>query len=214
MPTPVALLAAASVVAVVDWWAVQTDRHRVERIAKPVAMALLVLVAATWGDAPVEVRVWLVVGASFGVVGDIALLGSSEASFMAGLVAFAVGHLAYAVAAIRTGIDPVWMLPGFVVMVALLGYRFVSRTVRGAHEAGGVVLAGAVAGYAVVISVMTVTAWGTAVVAAGVGASLFAISDWVIGHRRFAGPVPGGRLAVMVPYHVGQALLIIGLATG
>ena len=42
---------------------------------------------------------------------------------------------------------------------------------------------------------------------------LLAASDWVIGHRRFAGPFPGGPLAIMVPYHVGQALLIVGLAT-
>ena len=40
----------------------------------------------------------------------------------------------------------------------------------------------------------------------------FAASDWVLGHARFVGPVPGGRLSVMVPYHVGQALLIVGLA--
>jgi hypothetical protein len=36
----------------------------------------------------------------------------------------------------------------------------------------------------------------------------------VLGHRRFVGPLPGGRLAIMVPYHVGQALLIVGLTTG
>jgi hypothetical protein len=41
----------------------------------------------------------------------------------------------------------------------------------------------------------------------------FAASDWVLGHQRFVGPLPGGRLSVMVPYHVGQALLIVGLAT-
>ena len=45
------------------------------------------------------------------------------------------------------------------------------------------------------------------------GAMLFALSDWVLGHQRFAGPLPGGRLAVMIPYHVGQALLLAGLAT-
>ena len=61
---------------------------------------------------------------------------------------------------------------------------------------------------------MTLTAWGTGIVLAGVGATLFAVSDWVLGHRRFAGPLPGGRLAVMVPYHVGQALLIVGVAGG
>jgi hypothetical protein len=34
----------------------------------------------------------------------------------------------------------------------------------------------------------------------------------VVGHRKFAGPLPVGRLGVMVPYHLGQALLILGVA--
>jgi uncharacterized membrane protein YhhN len=129
------------------------------------------------------------------------------------LASFAVGHLAYAGAAIAAGVEPSWMVPGVVVMIVLLGYRFVPRTLAGARRAGGPVLAGAVAFYAAVISVMAVTAWGTASWFAAIGATLFAVSDWVLGHRRFAGPLPGGRLAVMVPYHVGQALLIVGLAS-
>lgn len=210
----VVLLLSAGVAAAVDWWAVQCRREAVERVAKPVTMLLLVGVAATWGDVAGDVRTWLVVGAVFGVGGDVALLGTGETAFMAGLSSFAVGHLAYAVAALLLGVDVVWMLPGVVVMVALLGYRFLSDTVRGARLAGGDVLAGAVLFYAAVISFMVVTAWGTGVLLAGIGATLFAVSDWVLGHRRFAGPLPGGRLAIMVPYHVGQALLIVGIASG
>ena len=210
----VVLLAAAVLIAVVDWWAVQTDQRRIERWAKPATMLLLVAVATTWGEPAGDVRAWLVVGAVLGVGGDVALLGTSETAFMLGLSAFAAGHLAYAVAAVSIGLEPAWMIPGIVVMVGLLGYRFLTRTVAGAHRAGGTVLAGAVVVYAVVISAMVVAAWGTALVVAGVGATCFAVSDWVLGHRRFAGPLPGGRLAIMVPYHVGQALLIVGLATG
>lgn len=210
----VAFLAAAAAVALVDWWAVGTGRRAVERVAKPLTMSLLVAVAATWGDAPGDVRAWLVVGAVLGVVGDVALLDAGERAFLVGLTAFALGHLAYAVAAVLLGIDVVWMVPGVLAMVALLGFRFLTRTVAGARRDGGDVLAGAVLVYAGVISVMTLTAWGTGIVLAGIGATLFALSDWVLGHRRFAGPLPGGRLAVMVPYHVGQALLVVGLAGG
>lgn len=208
------LLVAAVPVAIVDWWAVQGDRRDVERWAKPLTMSLLVAVAATWGEPAGDVRMWLVIGAILGVVGDVALLRDGETAFMVGLSAFAAGHLAYAVAAISFGIEPAWAVPGLVVMVALLGFRFATRVVGGAHRSGGAVLAGAVVFYALVISLMVVTAWGTALVLAAVGATCFAISDWVLGHRRFAGPLPGGRLAVMVPYHVGQALLVVGLASG
>ncbi len=73
-------------------------------------------------------------------------------------------------------------------------------------------LAGAVVLYACVISAMVFTAWSAAAWLAAIGAMLFAISDWVLGYQRFVGPLPGRRLSVIVPYHVGQALLIIGLA--
>jgi uncharacterized membrane protein YhhN len=175
-------------------------------------MALLVGVAATAGDPGGDVRAWLVVGAALGLVGDIALMGDGEIQFMVGLGAFALGHLAYAVAAVLIGFEPAWALIGAVFMALLLSYRFAARTVPGARRLGGRALAGAVIFYACVITAMVVTAWGTTTALAAVGAMAFAVSDWVLGHERFVGPIPGGRLSVMVPYHVGQALLIVGLA--
>ncbi len=209
----VVFLLCAAVVALVDWWAVAAGRRRVEMILKPLTMSLLVAVAATAGDPSDDVRVWLVVGALLGLVGDMALLGGGEAAFMTGLAAFALGHLAYAVAAMSIGFDAGWAAVVVVFMAALLAFRFVSRIVPGARRAGGAVLAGAVLFYACVITLMVVSAWGTGAWLAGVGAMCFAASDWVLGHQRFVGPLPGGRLSVMVPYHVGQAMLIVGLAT-
>lgn len=216
----VALLVAAGVVGLVDWWAVSGAgsplRRRVESVAKPVTMALLVGVAATAGSPDDAVRALLVIGAILGLVGDVALLGDTEARFMAGLGAFAVGHLAYAAAAVQIELTA-WAWVGVAFMAALLGFRFVSRILPGARRLGGGVLAGAVMFYGGVISLMVITAWGIFATdspawLAAVGAMLFAISDWVLGHTRFAGPLPGGRLAVMVPYHLGQALLILGIA--
>src|SRR5690349_13782679 len=84
----VVLLIAAAVAALVDWWAVATGRRRVEYLAKPLTMALLVGVAATAGDPGGDVRTWLVAGAVLGLVGDIALMGDGEVEFMIGLGAF------------------------------------------------------------------------------------------------------------------------------
>lgn len=215
-----ALLVAAAVAGLVDWWAVSGSgsalQRRVESLAKPVTMALLVAVAAAAGAPDGGVRAALVIGAILGLVGDVALLGNTEARFMAGLGAFALGHLAYAAAALQVGWSA-WALVGVAFMVALLAFRFVSRILPGARQMGGPVLAGAVIFYGAVISLMVITAWGIFATdspawLAAVGAMLFAISDWVLGHTRFAGPLPGGRLAVMVPYHLGQALLILGVA--
>jgi uncharacterized membrane protein YhhN len=209
----VLLLVVAAAAAVVDWWAVATDRPGIERWAKPATMAALIGVAAVAGDPGATVRVALVVGAVFGLVGDVALLDDAPTAFLLGLSAFAVGHLGYVVAAAASGFDGVEALPGVAVMSVLVGFRFASRIVPGARDDGGTVLASAVVGYGVVIGAMVVTAWGTGADAAAAGATSFAVSDWVLGHRRFVGPLPGGRLAIMIPYHVGQAALIVGLAT-
>ena len=213
MPVAAAFLIAAAVAALVDWWAVARDRRAVELWAKPLTMALLVGVAASAGDPDGDVRAWLVAGAVLGLVGDVALLGDGEAAFMVGLGAFALGHLAYAIAAVHVGFDAAWALVGAAFMAVVLGFRFATRTVPGARRRGGRVLASAVVFYACVIAAMVVTAWGTTAVLAGIGAMAFAASDWVLGHERFVGPLPGGRMSVIVPYHVGQALLIMGLAT-
>jgi uncharacterized membrane protein YhhN len=209
----IALLAAAAIAAGVDWWAVHTGRRSVEIVAKPLAMALLVGVAATAGDPDGDVRAWLVAGALLGLVGDIALLSNAAVPFMIGLGAFALGHLAYTVAALSIDFDPGWAVPGILFAVSLFAFRFISRIVPGARAAGGTVLAGAVIFYGCVISAMVITAWGTGAALAGVGAMLFVSSDWVLGYQRFVAPLPVGRLGVIVPYHVGQALLIVGLAT-
>jgi len=74
------------------------------------------------------------------------------------------------------------------------------------------VLAGAVLVYAAVISAMVLSAAGTRSVLATLGAMAFAVSDWLLGFDRFVRPIRNGRVAVMVTYHTGQALLILGLA--
>lgn len=207
----VGALIGAGLAAMTNWWALVTSRPHVERVAKPLATALLVVVAATAGSPDTLVRVALVVAVLFGLVGDIALLGDSEARFMAGLGAFAVGHAAYVIAALGVG----WSWPHALIavpfMVVLLGWRFLPETVPGARRAGGTVLYVAVLGYAVIISAMVLTATGTRSVLAALGAMAFAASDWTLGYARFVRPVRHRDLLVMVPYHVGQALLVVGL---
>lgn len=205
-------LIGAGVLAATNWWALVTHRPQVERLAKPGATALLVVVAATAGSPEPVVRVALVVAVLFGLLGDIALLGDSETRFMAGLGAFAVGHAAYVVAALGVG----WSWPHALIavpfMAVLLGWRFLPETAPGARRAGGSVLYVAVLGYAVIISAMVLTAAGSRSALATVGAMAFAASDWTLGYDRFVRPVRHRDLLVMVPYHVGQALLVVGLA--
>lgn len=194
----------------VDWWAVAMARRRVEVVCKPLAMALLVVLACVAGDAPIGVRLLVVFGACFGLVGDAALLNEGQAWFLRGLVAFAVGHALYAAAALSVGVTATaWWGVGFVVL--LFSWRFLPRVVPAARTAGGGVMMGAVVVYAAIIGAMVITTFGTGLWLAAGGAALFAVSDWVLGQRAFVGPETFHRLAVMVPYHVGQTLLIVGL---
>lgn len=209
---PAWLLVALAVAVGVDWWAVATRRRAVEVVAKPAASVLLVVLAATAGDVDAAVRSALVVAAVCGLLGDVALLGASKTRFMAGLGAFAVGHIAYAVAAIAGGVSWARTLVAVPFLAVLLGWRFAGETVPGARRHGGDALAGAVLVYATAISLMVLTATGSGSWLAAAGAALFAISDWVLGYNRFVRPWRHGRLLVMVAYYGGQTALILGLA--
>ena len=63
----------------------------------------------------------------------------------------------------------------------------------------------------VVIAVMAVAGWATGSLLAGLGASLFVVSDTVLAHARFVAPRRWSRLVVIVSYHLAQALLLVGL---
>ena len=74
--------------------------------------------------------------------------------------------------------------------------------------------------YTVVISLMVVSALtmlfrpnvstGAALLMA-LGAVLFFVSDAVLAWNRFVAPVRGGKLIVIVAYHLGQMALIAGV---
>jgi uncharacterized membrane protein YhhN len=206
----VGVLAAAGLAAAIDWWAVATDRRSVEVVWKPLTMAFLVVLAGVAGSAPADVR-WLVVGAAVcGVLGDAALLGAGTAWFIRGLLAFAVGHALYVAAALVVGVGATaWW--GALFVALLFAWRFLPKVVPAARASGGLAMMSAVLFYATIIAAMVITATGTGRWLAVVGAGLFAFSDWALGQRQFIGPQTFPRLVVMVPYHVGQTMLILGL---
>lgn len=207
------LVVVFAVVAVGDWWvADQTPDARTARTGtKLTATGLLLAIAATAGEMDGAERGWLVAAVAVCLVGDALLLGDSEMRFLGGLGAFAAGHVAYVVTALLVGVTSPRLLIAVPFLVALLGYRFVGSVVPGARAAGGSVMAGAVAFYAVVISAMVTTATGTAHWAAAAGAMTFAVSDWMIGYSRFVRPFAHHQAAIMATYHAGQLLLITGL---
>lgn len=197
-------------VALIDWRAVARADRRTERWAKPAVMVALLGVALLLGAADTSTGRLVLLALVLGTAGDVLLLEDTERRFLAGLAAFLAGHLAWIGAFATVGLDrPALAWVGVVVMVAALVVG--RRILPTALATGGAVLALAVAAYMVVIGVMAVLGWATGHLLVGLGATLFVVSDTVLAHARFVEQRRWSSLAVIVTYHVAQALLVAGL---
>ena len=67
--------------------------------------------------------------------------------------------------------------------------------------------------YVVVFIVMVASAGGSGSLLALAGALLFFYSDAILAWNKFVKPLPAGRVVNIVPYHVGEALLVLSLVT-
>jgi uncharacterized membrane protein YhhN len=195
-----------AVAAPVDWWAAAVGAKRVETVLKPLVLAALLVAAWSMGGG------WALLAAlALSLVGDIALLSESEPRFVVGLGAFLLAHLAYVVAFTLTGMPSGRLALAGAALVALAAATAGRRIVPSAVREGGPALGGACAAYMAVIGVMVVGAWATGRPLVALGATVFMVSDTVLAWNRFVRPLRFGPLAVMVTYHVGQVLIVIGL---
>ena len=154
-------------------------------IAKPIAAAGFV--GAAWANGALETPygTWILAGLLLSLAGDVLLIPKdSSRAFLAGLVSFLLGHLAYTIAFAVRGLDPLTSVVAMAAVLALgvIALRqllpFVSERMRRP-----------VLAYVVVISAMLVCAAGT-VGAAGrpaifAGAFAFYLSDLAVARQRF-----------------------------
>jgi len=206
-----ALLALAVVVAVVDWWAVATDRRPVEYVAKPLTMVVLVAAALALDPVDGAQRWWFVAALVLSLAGDVFLMLPRDL-FVPGLASFLLGHVAYIVGLWQGDTS----VPGLVLGAAIIGVALpvlggrILRAVRAGDEPE---LLGPVAAYVAVISAMVVSAGASGQLLALAGALSFYASDAMIAWGRFIRELPRGRLAVMATYHVAQVGLVASLTT-
>lgn len=209
--TAAALLAVAGVVAVVDWIAVAAANRTLEHAAKPVVMAALVGVAASLAAADESQRLLFVVALLFSLAGDVYLMADGD-RFVDGLVAFLLAHVAY-VTGLAGDVVGVVPLAVAVAAVTVVGLPFARRLVAAVRRGPTPGLAGSVIAYAVALGSLLAVAIATGDVAAAGGALLFAVSDTILGWRRFVASRAWMPVAVMVTYHLGQAGLVVSLVT-
>lgn len=208
------LLLLTAVAAVGDWIAVAQRRFRLEHLLKPLVLVLLIGAA---GSADLGVsQPWLIAGLVFGLLGDVGLmLADSEADepdlpFLAGLGSFLVGHICYLIAFLRHGVNGLHLLAGALIVFGI-GVLTLPSVLPGARRVGGQLLMTIVAGYAVLLSVMTIFAIGTTEIATAIGGLLFLGSDSIISWERFVKKVPRGPVLIIVTYHLAQVLIVLGL---
>ena len=201
-------MAIAGVIAILDWWAVGTDRRSIERWAKPGVMVFLIVAAVLIPAESDWIRWWIVIGLAFGLVGDVLLF---QDRFIPGAAAFLVGHLAYIVALVPIE-HP---LPAVVFGLVIVGAFAISLgrcIVRGAWGQSPL-LGGIVIAYMITIGAVVVLAVGSWSTIAGIAALLFMTSDTLLAWARFVGSAPGGRVAVMVTYQLAQAGFVLAIPT-
>jgi len=142
----------------------------------------------------------------FGAAGDVALLGSGDAAFTAGLVSFLAGHVAW-IAALRQRPGggrlrsrPALALPYLAAFGSLTAYLW-PRTGKDRI---------AVLGYSTALLAMALTALDSGSPRAAAGGALFMLSDSLLALEKFAGiQLPAHEGVVMATYASAQALLAL-----
>jgi uncharacterized membrane protein YhhN len=212
-------------VAIVDWLAVARNWKKVEYIAKPAAMLVLLGLLALVGGFRSLPLICFGLGIFFSLAGDVFLMISyarfSDRWFLPGLAAFLLAHVSY-IAGLNIPlpeVSPIWSL-GLAVVLALGAARILRRIIDGVRKKGLPRLVRPVGLYGTVITLMLLsalltlnnTAWKTS--AAGLvalGAVLFYFSDVLLAWNKFVKPIKNGRLVNMILYHLGQAALVAGV---
>jgi uncharacterized membrane protein YhhN len=130
--------------------------------------------------------------------------------FAFGLASFLLGHVAYIVGLAAGPINGA-ALGAAAGGVAAIAGGLGGKVVRGVVAHGHRELVAPVVAYMVVLSAMFAVALATLNPLAGLGAGLFFCSDTVLAWNRFVRPLRWGPLAVIVSYHLAQALLVLSL---
>lgn len=212
------------IAAVVDWLAVAKGWKKIEIIAKPITMVLLIGYLGLAGGFGAITLIYFGFGIFFSMAGDIFLLVSynriSNRWFLAGLAAFLLAHVAYIIGLSSPfgRSSPIWAI-GIGVILALAAARVLRRIIAGLQEKGLQRLIAPVVAYGTVITLMLLSAfltlyrldWKTS--AGGLvclGAVLFYFSDIILAWNKFVTPIKNGRLMNMILYHLGQIGLVAG----
>lgn len=173
---------------------------------KPVASLGFVMTAIVGGAFESTYGQIMLAGLVLSMAGDLLLIPRQRATFLAGLVSFLLGHVAYVAAFAVRGVDPLAAAQSGAVLLAvglLMAKVFLPRMDAGMRVPVFV--------YGLVITTMVALAVGT-VVGVGrpqilIGAVLFYLSDLSVAQDRLLKPSFVARLWGLPFYYLGQLVL-------
>lgn len=187
-------------------WAHRRDRRGPEWVLKPLAALTFVVAAALGRALESKAGVVFFAGLVLAAIGDVLLIPKSKASFLGGLVAFLLGHVAYAIGFVMLGVDlgwVAWASPWLVVSAALVLAWLSPRVEKPMQRP--------VLAYVVVISVMVALAIGasrhTGRWVLTVFAVMFYLSDLTVARERFVQRDFLNRAVGLPLYFYAQLLL-------
>ena len=185
----------------------------VHHVAKPLLMPVLSSMLADGSDDPVTRSVLVAHGLSWG--GDVALMGTSERRFLAGVASFLGAHVAYVAAFRGLGAGaPTATGAGRAVLAATSALVPANAVLAGRRDAR---FGAPVGVYGLVLTAMAASAAALPDSAGRrrvrAGAALFLLSDSLIGAQQFLRDEPHPALdsAVMATYTAGQWLIADGV---
>jgi uncharacterized membrane protein YhhN len=206
--------------AIINWIAVLTEIKWLEYIFKPLTLILLILWFFEKLPADKPLIGWIILaGLIFSLLGDVFLMLPGNL-FLAGLIAFLVAQIAYAVGFNTGGIQlrfsSVLVAVGIIAIATFLFLQLRNGLKASGNE--GLVLPVAV--YVIAISFMlwsastsfTRSEWlSLPAVLVTVGACFFYFSDAVLGWNRFVSEIPNGNFVVITTYHIAQIMISYGV---
>ena len=204
-----AVLVVAFVIAAVDWISVAATMRWLEYATKPGFMLALIVLAIVIHPVNQTERAFFIVALALGLISDVFLMLPRDL-FVAGLAAALVEHFAY-IGGFRTRELHIGHLL-IAAAIALVSVAVIFPRINGALRRDHPSLVAPVVAYLLVFVLMVTSAGGTGSLIALAGALLFFYSDAILAWNRFVKPLPSGRVVNIVPYHVGQALLVVSLA--
>jgi uncharacterized membrane protein YhhN len=154
---------------------------------------------------------WMIAGLALGVAGDAALLGRSNAAFMAGLGAFLLGHIAYVVGVATLLAPGQW--PGAAQLAAVLPLAAAAVVLvylwKHLGSMRAPVMAYMLAIVLMVIGALAVARYdgGTAANRLALGAVIFFASDFAVARDKFIGASFTNRAWGLPAYYTGQLLI-------